>query len=515
MRLYKNTHTMTTTITATTTTDLRTRYQQARARYEADPANLNHARTLGWVYADLLKDASGQADTARMVRGLALIANFEMVDDLRWRESVLWSVCRFLLRHTPKTLPLGALAEVVHLSQEFLPANPSLVRSVWWKAILRHNETGVDWLGLIGWLGWEGMFRPDDEEPQPFGEGKTSKPLLEGLVQVVAKQLLQLVVLPDELAAPWLMRLTDLTARHPDWDFLPYYHAQLLQKLNRPDEAMRVFLPFARRKQADFWVWSLLAELVDPADQLACYARALSQKTPETFLVKVRQRAAGWLIATDRWAEARAEIDRLTETRRVSQWPIPIEVQRWTNDDRYTQAEILPVGSWYKPLLPRADALLWADLPETVALVTEVDADKRVITVAIDPQTTAQIRADRFGLRVAVGNRVAVRYVRREKNGRQQVQIQTAVSTDEPLTSLKIRQVPGPLRMVAGKTVFGFVGGVYVPAGLLAGNAGLADALVRVEAVEAWDAVKQKTGWRAFRIQKEGVTLGGREGADV
>ena len=505
---------MTTNHTATparSATASRTTYQQARSQYEADPTNPNAIRALGWVYADLLKDASGSADTARMLRGLAIVADFPLATDTRWCESVGWSVCRFLLRHKPDTLPLGPLAEVISRAGAFIPAQPGLLRSVWWKALLRHEATGLAWVDLFDRHGWDGGFRPDDEQPDTYtvagsDEPRSVRPLVEGLIQAVAKQLLAGVTLPDELAEPWLARLTDLSARHPDWNYLPYYHAQLLIRLDRRDEAMRVFMPFARLKKRDFWVWSLLAELVAPEQVPACLARALTLGTPEAFLVKVRQRTAGWLITQHRWADARAEIERLVQTRQASQWPIPAEVQQWMNGDLYTQAETVALGHWYGALLPEANALLWTDCPETVALVTGVDPTGKYANVAIDAKTAGSFPVAALGIRPRVGDCLTIRYTMTQRKGRPQLVVQTAKPTDAPPTHLEIRHVRGPLRQVAGKTI-AFVGQVYVPADLLAASAALVDTLVSVEAVASWDAVKQQVGWRAFRIQKDSVNL--------
>lgn len=497
--------------TAQPAADLRTAYQQAQNRYRADPTNPNVVRVLGWVYADLLKDASGSADTARMLRGMATVATFPMnPTDRRWRESVGWSVCRFLLRHKPETLLPGPLWEVIVAATPFVPTEPGLLRSVWWRALLRHQATGIDWLGLFDTLGWDGGFRPDDEAAEVYavvgGESKTARPLVEGLIQAVAKQLLETIPMLSETTEPWLARIADLSSRHPDWDFLPYFHAKLLIRLDRTAEAMAVFMPFARNKKREFWVWSLLTELVAPQQIGACYARALTLGTPEPFLVKVRQHAAAWLITQNRWTEARAELDRLVQTRQANQWPIPPQVQQWTNAPAYTQAERVPLGEWYGPLLPEADALLWADTPETVALVTGVDPTGRYVNVAIDAQTTGSFPAGKFGLTSQPGDRLAVRYRLQEKKGRQQLQVLTATVCTAELTHLTIRTLAGPLRAVSGRNM-AFVGNVYVPGDLLQ-QAGLpADTLAWVAAIPSWDAVKQQTGWRAFLLQKESLDL--------
>ncbi|WP_019990120.1 DUF7017 domain-containing protein [Rudanella lutea] len=480
-------------------------FRQALARYEADPQNSATIRPLGWVYAQLLKDASGSTDSARMLRGLSVISAFPMTDDARWRESVGWSVCRFLMRHTPDTLPFPALAEVLRLSGGFVPTEAGLLRSVWWKALLRHADTGLDWTLLVAQHGWEGMFRPEDERPEAYGNGKTARPLLEGLLYAVARQLLTQVTLPDEQAQPWLDRMAHYATAHPDWTFLTYFRAQLLLRLHRPDEARQVFMPFARQKTGDFWVWNLMADLVEPSQRLACLARALTVGAPDKMLVKVRQRAAMYLLMVGRPADARAEVEQLVQTRQANSWPIPAEVLGWQRDPRYVEATPTAPGAWARALSPEADALLFADLPETVVLVTGVDPAGHYANIAIDERLTGSFPVRKFGLTLALGDRVAIRYVPTERNGRPQVRVlQARLVADEVLTYLSIREVAGPLRMLPGKAV-GFVRDVYVPADLLAGVG--ADMLVRVEAVQAWDAGKQKSGWRAFRIQKEPVNL--------
>lgn len=491
--------------------DLRVAYRQALDRYEANPSNSQTIRALGWVYADLLKEASGSTNTNRVLRGLALIADFSMVDDARWRESVGWSLCRFLLRHKPETLSLGPLAEVISKGSAFIPAGPGLLRSIWWKALLRHRATGIDWLGLFVQHDWADSFRPEDELPESYSDVKTAesrsvRPLVEGVVQAVVRQLLQGVLLPNELVDPWLTRLADLSRRHPDWDFLPYYHARLLFRLDRTMEAMQVFLPFARLKKNDFWVWSLLAEFVAPQQVSACYARALTLKVPEAFLVKVRQKMAAWLIVENRWADAKVEIDRLVQTRQANQWPLPVEVQQWMNDSRYTQAEITPFGQWYDAMIPLAENLLWADCPEVIALVTSIDATGKYVNVAIDERTSGSFPVGKFKLKPVVGDRLALRYQLPEKNSRPQLQVHVATVTEASPTHLQTRILTGPLRVVDGKG-FGFVGDIFVSADLLTGSMNLADTLVTVEAFTSWDSVKQKSGWRAFRIQKELVNL--------
>lgn len=498
---------------------LRAAFQQARDLYAADPANVWNQRALAWVYADRLKETSTLPDPAPLLRGLRLMAHLPLpATESRWREQVLWSVSRYLLRIAPEQLPLEALAELIALGRTFADSEPSLVRSVWTKALLKHSATGIDWLGLLADGGWD-AFRPEDYQPEPItgpanSRPRTVGPLVERVCMAATRQVLDAVPVLDSGANPLLDRMQTLAGQHPDWMFLAYYRAKLLLALSRTDEALCAFLPVARRKHAErsgapFWMWTLLADLVtDDGDQkLSCLVKAVSVKTPESFLVKVRQTLAQRLIGLDRWTDARAEIDRLVATRQHEGWKLPAEVVQWLNDPHYTQAPQTPateVGAWYAAHLPAAESLLWSDLPETVVLVVAVDADRRMVSFSADAQTGGRLPWDRFGTGVlpAVGDRLAIRSETTREDKRVAVRVHAARPTNEPPTSLRTRTVAGPLRMVAGKA-FGFVQSVLVPAGLLAGSVSWADQLVDVVACEAWDARKQTNGWRAFAIAKK------------
>ena len=73
----------------------------------------------------------------------------------------------------------------------------------------------------------------------------------------------------------------------------PYFKAKLLLALGDEDNILRSFLPFAKQKRNDFWVWELMVEIFpnDEETQFACYCKALSpENTPKTFLVKNQDR---------------------------------------------------------------------------------------------------------------------------------------------------------------------------------------------------------------------------------
>lgn len=489
--------------------NLRDAFVQAQQAYNADPDNVWHRRALAGVYADLLKEASAQAAPDRLLRGLRTLADFPMEStEIRWREQVLWSVNRYLLRTDADQLPLRVLAELVALSRSFLNDGPSLVRSVWVKALLRHSKTGLDWLGLLDNGGWD-AFRPDDFQSETLPNGTTFGPLLERVCTAVASQLLQTVPLLEEQACPVLSQFQRLAEQYPDWTYLPYYQAKLLFALSQPTEAMRVFLPFARSKErerngAPFWVWTMLADLLtDDAERVIdCYAKALTCSTPDSFLVKARQKMAETLIKLGRWNEARTEIDRLVITRQREGWKLPAEVQHWLNGEAYTQAVAAPVH-WYADRARAAESLLWTDQPECVGLVVAVDTEQQMVVVAIEAQEQIRFPYKRFGLSPAVGDRLAIRSGMETHTGKTRPRVYTACPSDQFPTRLAIRQVIGLLRI--SEKGYGFVQDVFIGAELLMVPSIVAGQLIRVDAHAAWDTRKQATGWKAFIIAENGV----------
>jgi hypothetical protein len=498
--------------------DLKAAYALALPLYESDRNNLAYARMMGWIYVDRLKEAATLPQPNRLIRGLQLATALDLpADDHVWREQVLWCVAKYLLRAT--TLNWASLADLIRYSRAFVPTVSTegvfpLVRSVWFKGLLKQDRATagaqIDWLDLLDELGWEG-FRTEDYEPDSFGgaEGKPGQSgqgsvgcaLVERIYMAAARQVLESVPLLENRAVPVLTQLQQVMVRFPGWRFMPYYGARILAALDRKDEAMAMFMPFMREHTRDFWAWAMLAELVETEEQvMACLYRAVSIKTPEEFLVKVRQKLAGRLIEQERWPEAKEQLDRVVETRQTNGWSIPNQVIQWTYDPRYTSA----LGGIVPNVPERAyplDDLLWASVAQVIGLVVEVNMDKRQAIVAMTVQTTLPVRLNRLEASVVAGDRLAVRYCANDSMTQGLHRVHTVEKTNADLTDLPVKQVSGPLRLVQGKG-FGFVQDVFVPAALLEGKNTLADTLVTVKAYASWDTKRSQAGWRGWQLTK-------------
>lgn len=420
-------------------------------------------------------------------------------DEAIWREQVLWCINRFLLRAVPESVRPAELTELISLSTDWLGHTPALVRSVWLKGLLRHQANGIPWHFVMAQWQWS-LFREADYAPELVNTTRLA-PLAERVAMAVCRDLLQQIPVASVSIQAVLTQLEDLASRCPEQTFLPYFQARLWLKLDEKEKAMQVFMPFARQKQREFWVWSMLADLIDGSadDVIACLVQGVSLGTREPFLVKIRQKLADRLLTQGRWAEAKGEIELLVATRKQAGWKVPEIVANWMNDSQYTSTTG-SIQTWYVPYCQLAQTWLWMDMPEVVGLVTAIDDTTRRVEIQVDSKTVGRFPADRFDLSPAVGDRLALRYTNETKEGTRLFRVLTVRPTMEPLTHLDAKITEGVLRI--NDKGFGFVGSVFVPQNLLADHPSWADQLVRVEAVPTWNSSKNNVGQKAFRISR-------------
>ena len=136
----------------------------------------------------------------------------------------------------------------------------------------------------------------------------------------------------------FLHKLDSIIDKHPEYQYPPYFKAKLLLALGNEDDVLKAFIPFAKQKRNDFWVWELMADIFanDKALQFACYCKALSLKTPEDFLVKTRNTFAELLILDKRYQEAKTEIEKIIRIRNKHSWKISNQLSQWINSDWYS-----------------------------------------------------------------------------------------------------------------------------------------------------------------------------------
>ena len=128
---------------------------------------------------------------------------------------------------------------------------------------------------------------PEDYTPYINQKGQKIMTLAERAFIANSKALLRL----NDLGRieEFLPKLDNLINTHQEMMYPGYFYGKLLLALgSNSDEALKVIIPFARKKITEFWVWQLLSDVFtnDEDKQLACLLRAVHCRTQETWLTR-------------------------------------------------------------------------------------------------------------------------------------------------------------------------------------------------------------------------------------
>src|SRR5690606_1687443 len=237
-----------------------------------------------------------------------------------------------------------------------------------------------------------------------------SKKLLEG---VPVDPLGQNKVINKEKIQTFLPELDAIIEKHPDYQYPPYFKAKLLLATGRDENVLSAFIPFAKQKRNDFWVWELMAELFqeDKEIQFACYCKALSLKTPEDFLVKIRQTFADMLIKRSMYNEAKTEIQKVMATREKHEWRLPNQITQWTEQDWYKSATAKKNNhDLYSAHIKVAEEILFQDTPEELIVVEFVNENKGMLNFVKDKEKFGFFNYAGHLTKPQVGDIVKVRF---------------------------------------------------------------------------------------------------------
>lgn len=161
---------------------------------------------------------------------------------------------------------------------------------------------------------------------------------------------------------------------HPEMTYPGYFYGKLLMALGSDkDEALKVLVPFARRKATEFWVWQLISDVYssEPEMQRACLLRSVNCRTQETFLGKVRIKLANLYIQLGLYNKARFHIDAVTRCYASNGWRLPNEIDLWMRQPWINSAT--PDGADNLDYMSMTNQVLCDGSEEAVAIVTYVD----------------------------------------------------------------------------------------------------------------------------------------------
>lgn len=481
-------------------------FQMALTEYDEAPLDIYRKRVLGWVYYEYAKKAAEENNLNAFLTNVQNLKNLQfppeevmIFDNLLWQYAKMFSALRKQgnINYQQANLLFDSLKGIYFtLPSEAFSA---LIEQL-------HKIYKNSYLYIEVMTGCLDFLRPEDFEPKEYnGNGKKIMPLAEQVYTAYSKKILQGDPKPNEFGiisyklnkehlSKFLPFLTQWIETHPNYTFLPYFKTKIeLELLSDKKETLNTFLPFAKKKQNDFWVWQLMSEIITNKEiSFACLCKALSLGSKEEFLGKLRVIFTKELINRGLFNEARTEIEKVLKEKQESNHKVPYEVQQWQQEHWYSKAQFLKNNfSLYNTYKGQAEALLYQDTPEEIVLITNANEVKKMARFIKDTSKNGYFKYDRILKSLKKGDVLKVRLEIFDE-AKKTYKLLSAEKGDEA-DCKAIKTVEGQLRIIPSGA--GFVGGVFVAKSLIEKNQWKNNQIIKAKAILSFDKNKDKWGW--------------------
>ncbi len=352
-------------------------------------------REMGWALYYMIKvdtDAANYQSLLSHMDELNTLNQLDVPDDNLFFESVLFKIAMYVKSHVAPT-GIDTPAKLSALFSRLRQYN--FDSSKGYSFLLQSFIKCDAWQEMADFLDWWNLDKlmPEDYTPYRMNNGRTIMSVAERAFIAQSKALLRL----NDLGRieEFLPKLDDLMNAHPEMTYPGYFYGKLLLSLGSTQEdALKVIVPFARRKATEFWVWQLLSDVFvnDIEKQLACLLRAVHCRTQENFLGKVRIKLATLYIQRTMLGHAKYQIDKVTQCYLSQGWHLPYEVDCWVHQpwiNKVSSSDQEPID--YKTI---TDEILCEGTEEAIAIVTYIDANshKETLIYGREKRMTQKLR---------------------------------------------------------------------------------------------------------------------------
>lgn len=478
--------------------------EMAKNEFQAEPENIWTKRNLSWVFYEYLKVNSSFEKLGEFVHWLKELVALELPEDEKMLfDSLSFQVGKLLFGMAKvEPIPVQKIHQLFEWVQKFHFTKPSEGYSFLLKGFHKGLKDNCYYPEFINWWGLENLFHQDFQK-EKLPNGKEIMAVAEQVYIAYAKSLLPQrdmqgnVSFDREKAEAFLPKLEALAEKYPNYQYPAYFQAKLLLALGDTQDVMSALIPFARKKQNDFWVWDILAEAVEaePEKTFSCLCRALTCNSPEEMLVGVRQKMAAALLKQKLYLEAKTEIELILKVKTAQGHKIPNMITQWVAQPWYAEAKVSESNKpFYKKHAGLAEEILFADTPEELVFVEFVNSDKSVLNFIASEEKFGFFKFDRFLRKVQPGEVLSVRFNGGAKGGRYNVLTCKKV-TDESFKSQFQKEVAGTVNIRPGAS-FGFIGEAFIQPSLIA-KYQLSDGQnFKGEISKTYDCKKEKWGWK-------------------
>lgn len=483
--------------------------EMAKADLENDPLNIWNKRSISWVYYEFVKSNASVVSYDIFISYIEKIIALELSPDeaLMLHENVSMQIGKVIYAiYKERNVDFSKIDQLFEISKRLYIGKPSNANSFLIKAFLKGNKTWPKIIDFIDYFGFEG-FQHSDYIAEEYN-GRAISSTVEKYYNAYSKKLIDsfkdLMINRNNLierVQQFLPILDAQIAKNPEYQFLPYFKAKLLIRLGEKDSVLTTFLPFAKRKKNDFWVWEVIAETFPKNDEhnFACHCKALSLKSPEEYLVGLRKDFAEMLITRGFLAEAKYEIDQLIQVRTKNGWKTPSDITTITHLPWYSETQGNKSNvNFYLQYTSIAEQILFQDTPEEIVVVEFVNTDKQVLNFVKDESKHGFFSYKGQIDKPEIGDVLKVRFQTNANEGRFQV---LSVVKDNSLNSSAIKLFTGKVKRLKEKD-FAFVDHLFIEPKLVAKFQLTNDQEIKGKAILSYNKMKSNWGWKVIDIKK-------------
>lgn len=274
-------------------------YEIAKADLVAVPTDVWAQRSVGWALYYMIKNDSEFGDYAKLLEHIDELKSLDKLtlnNDSMIFDNVQFQIANFIRNHIQLTdIEASSKLSTFFLKLKDYDFKSSIGHSFLLQSIIKFEN----WTEIVDFFEWWNLDNLTQEDYTPYinQRGQKMMTLAERAFIANSKALLRL----NDLGRieEFLPKLDNLMNNHKEMMYPGYFYGKLLLALGSDsDEALKVIIPFARKKVTEFWVWQLLSDVFTNNEdkQLACLLRAVHCRTQETFLGKVHIKLASLYI---------------------------------------------------------------------------------------------------------------------------------------------------------------------------------------------------------------------------
>ncbi len=476
---------------------------------DKNPDSIYAKRNIFWVYYSFLKKYSSIDNFELFKKTLISIKELQLPES----EKMLFDTCvwpinslLFYLRKNFKNQYSQAY-ETFKIIKDFNFTKPDKNYSIILNSFYYSLKESEYFVEFIDWWGLEN-FMPEDYKVENTTVAKMamadlvytaySKKLIEG--EKCKLSLSWNKVINKQKIKEFIPKLDIIIEKYPEYIYLPYYKAKFLLALGNENNLLSDFIPFAKKRRNDFWVWDLLADTFQPEDErkIACLCKALSLKTPNEFLINTRQKLTEILIKQNRFQEAKTEIEKILLVRNNNNWNIPNQISEWIKQPWFNNNESNKENTlFYKQYVKVADEILFADTPEETVVIEFVNENKSIINFVKDKSKYGFFSYSGMLEKPEIGDLINVRFNGNSKDGFFRVLSIKKVTSDYECSAIK--DFKGNLKINESSN-FGFVDDVFIAPNFILKYQINKNDFIKGKAILSFNKKRNEWNWKAVKI---------------